>query len=690
MLSACLTQQSPQISIFTPHPTETSIPKRYHFSPHTADEAQAILSKAEAAILEDTDLEMPLSQYSLLYRAAFYAAWNAHLYFPEDSRAKMWEWKMAYYAAMGGDSDVAAHIYTQKVTRAINEDKVPINRLPSWFQSGELHSEYKTPHFEFGIEPVDISSRDGTYLIQLGVKGGIDIPGAMCLLVAINKNHAETFLAYDGFAKSGFFPTLRNPSYCTLEDATGDGIDEIIAHNWSGGHVGTSTLQIIDLSTLPPKALPFGAEEKDQVSAWNGLTEEFENQNGRIQIPVIEKLGQCDIYLTRYFEWNGNWFEPVDISLNLAKSGITSLKDCYYYIPYRSDKVTTSEAAQILDEAIKVYSPGSESEKDILEEFRVKKALTYLFAGDPGKAIEIFQEIADKPIKEDGIWVEPTKKFLQIYQKPDDLYRACVALTAHDFNRPVMIDNPNNITHAVINLCHSQALDLTMSKVAQSASLNYFTSQLRADGVKITSEGWLDLDQDGKVELWFITEPPIQLYYQLWIVSDYPNGIKIFDGGTYPTPKFHPNIKQLSSSRFLIDVGQPRKLIWSRDEKTNEPSLTSLNEWQDPNDTTNYSAITEDLKDFREKQEQFHMNDNFKASYEAFLETANHYETCPFLLFPPAGDFYKYECGNYYYTIGFSAELAGDNMAAQKMYEKIIKEYPDSPMALLAREKMFP
>lgn len=691
MLSACLTQQSLQTPTFTQHPTETSIPKRYYFAPHTANEAQAILSKAEAAILEDIDLEMPLSQYSLLYRAAFYAAWNAHLYFPEDSRAKMWEWKMAYYAAMGGDSDVAARIYIQKITRALNEDKVSINKLPSWFQSGELRREYITPHFELEVQPVNIPNNEGAYLIQLGVQGGIDIPGVMCLLLSKHKEQFEVFLVYNGFPENGFFPTLRHPSYCITEDTTGDGIDEVIADNWSGGHVGTSSLQISDISTLPPKQLTFGAENKEILSVWNGSAEEFINKDEKIQIPIREKLGQCDIYLRRYYEWDGDQFESVNVSLSLIQGGITDLEDCYYYIPYSLDEFTASEAAQILDEAVKIYSPGSDSEKDILEEFRVKKALVYLFAGDTSKAIEIFEEIANKPLKEDGIWVEPVKNFLKTYKKTSDLYRACVALTAHDLNRPVMFENKNNITHVVINLCHIQALEITMSKAAQSQSIENFTSYLDSNGVKIAAKGWLDIDQDGKDELWFMTESPTKLYYQLWIVSDYPNEIKIFDGGNYPTPKFRPNIQQLSSSGFLVEVGQSRKLIWSRDQKTNEPSLTSLNEWQDPNDTTDYSAIAEDLKIFKEKQEQFHMNDNFEASYEAFLETANRYETCPFLIFlPPAGDFYKYKCGDYYYTIGFSAELAGDNQLAQKMYAKVIEEYPDNPMALIAREKISP
>lgn len=690
ILSACSSTQLNQTPTPTPSLTNTPPSKEYFFTPHTADEAQETLSKAEAAILEDFNLEMPLSQYTLYYRAAFYAAWNAYLYFPEDPRANMWEWKMAYYAAMGGDSNLAAHIYTQKITRALDEDKVPINNLPSWFQSGEVSKEYITPHFDLELKPVTIPNYDQTYLVQLGAQGGIDVPGVMCLLLSKHKEQFEVFLVYNGFPEDGFFPTLRHPSYCFVEDTTGDGIDEVIADNWSGGHVGTSSLQISDISTLPPKQLTFGAENKETLSVWNGSAEEFINKDGKIQIPVREKLGQCDIYLRRYYEWNGNRFESVDVSLNLIKGGISDLEDCYYYIPYSSDKVTASEAAQILDEAVKIYSPGSDSEKDILEEFRVKKALVYLFTGDTSKAIEVFEEITNKPLKEGGIWVEPVKNFLKAYQKPSDLYKACFVLTAHDLSRPVMFDNQNNITHAVINLCHLQALEITMSEAAQSQSIENFTSYLASDGVKIASKNWLDIDQDGKDELWFMTEPPTQLYYQLWFVSDYPHGIKILDGGTYPTPQFHPNIQQLSANRFLIEVGQSRKLIWSRDQSTNEPFLNSLNEWQDPNDTTDYSAIAEDLKRFAALQEQLYMGKNFEVSYKKLLEIASRYDTCPHQLFPPAPDFYKYECGDYYYTIGLATELAGDNNFAQIMYAKIIELYPDNPMALLAKEKISP
>lgn len=690
ILSACSSTQLHQSPTSISSPVNTPPSKEYFFAPYTSDEAQEILSKAESAILEDFNLEMPLSQYSLLYRAAFYAARNAYLNFPKDQRAKMWEWKMAYYAAMGGYNDFAAYIYTQEITRALNEDKVPINNLPSWFQSGEVSKEYITPHFDLVLQPVTIPNYDQTYLVQLGVQGGVDVPGVMCMLLSKHKEQFEVFLVYNGFPESGFFPTLRHPSYCIVEDTTGDGIDEVIADNWSGGHIGTSSLQISDISTLPPKQLTFGSENKETLSVWNGSAEKIINKDGKIQIPIREKLGQCDIYLRRYYEWNGKWFETIDISLSLMEGGITALKDCYYYIPYYSDKATSLEAAQILDEAVRVYSPGSESDKDILEEFRVKKALVYLFAGETSKAIETFEEIANNPLKENGIWVEPVKNFLKAYQKPSDLYRACVALTAHDLNRPVMFENKNNITHAVINLCHLQALEITISKAAQSQTIENITSYLASDGVKIASKVWLDIDQDGKDELWFMTEPPNQLYYQLWLVSDYPHGIKILDGGTYPTPQFHPNIQQLSENRFLVEVGQPRKLIWSRDQSTNEPFLNSLNEWQDPNDTTDYSAISEDLKKFAVLQEQLYMSKDFQVSYKKLLEIANRYDTCPHQLFSPATNFYKYECGDYYYTIGFAAELAGDNNFAQKMYTKIIELYPNNPMALLAKEKISP
>jgi tetratricopeptide (TPR) repeat protein len=403
---------------------------------------------------------------------------------------------------------------------------------------------------------------------------------------------------------------------------------------------------------------------------------------------MSETLGQCDISLTRYYEWNGSWFDLKNVSLDRWEGGFSSLKDCYGYISHFSDKDTVLEKVQILDEAIRVYSPGSDNEKDILEEFRVKKGLAYLFSGNPDKAREVFEEIVNNPFKQDGIWVTPVKNFLKVYQAPSDLYRACAALTACDPNRPQMIEDPKHRNCVTINPCQIQALQYVLSSQSLLQPLKNFTSSLRTAGVKIASEGLVDLDNDARDELWFMVEPPTQMYYELWLVSDYPNGIQMFAAGAYPNAISEPTLKPIISNRTLIDLGQPTKLIWTRNPDTHIPSLKSLYESEDPNDTTDYAAINIDLKEFEKLQSQLYSSKNYMDIYEKLLAIAQSYDACPYLLNSPMSTFYEYECGNYYYTIGFAAELANDNNMAKKMYETVLEQYPTNPIALLAKKKL--
>jgi len=683
ILVACNTHPLLPTATAATSPTPTP-PAAHYFAPHTADEAQEILTQSERAILEDLDLEMPLSQYTLLYRAAFYAAWNANLYFPDDPRTDVWQWKMAYYAAMGGESDMASSIYIDKITKALNEKNIRIENLPSWFQSGELRQEYMTPHFDLTMQPTNVSGGDPIYLAQLGVQGGIDIPGMMCLVIAKHKDQATVYLAYDGFPDGGFFPTLRYPSYCILEDVTGDRVEEVIADNWSGGHVGTGSLQVIDISTLPPKILPFNSSRDKDVSAWNGTAGKFIRKDGKVQIPMSEKLGQCDIHLTRYYEWNGSWFDLKNVSLERMEGGFSSLEDCRGYTSYFSDKDTVFEKVQILDEAIRVYSPGSDSEKDILEEFRVEKGLTYLFSGDIDKAREVFEEIVNNPFKRDGIWVAPVRDFMKVYQAPSDLYRACAALTACDPNRVQFVDDLSHPSCIAINSCYTEALEYTMANQVSSQSLEDFTSSLQTAGVEIASEGWVDLDNDMHNELWFTIYPPSHRWYDVWIVSGYPNGVQAFPLTSVQTDSPKIKITATDSNHTIIELDDFVKYTWSRDPINNEPSLESKSEWVGEN----YEVVTADLEEFKRLQSEFYTNNNFVDIHQQLSKIADRNAVCPYDALLIVDGKQDADCANYYYTIGFAAELANDNNVAQKMYETVLEQYPTNPMALLAKKKL--
>jgi len=252
------------------------------------------------------------------------------------------------------------------------------------------------------------------------------------------------------------------------------------------------------------------------------------------------------------------------------------------------------------------------------------------------------------------------------------------------------MSDPNNSACTMTNPCQTEALEYAISNQSKTQTLQDFITSLQTSGVEIASENWVDLENDGKNELLFTVTPPAHIYYNLWIASDYPNGIQTFQAGAFPIANPEFNIETIAPGRSLIKLGLPRNLLWTRDPITNEPTLGSLYEWQNPNDTTDYLAVNTDLKEFEQLQSQLYSSNNFTSIYDKLLIIANHYDTCPYLLNDLTTNFYKFEGGNYYYTIGFVAELVNDKDIAQKMYAKIVDQYPSHPMAALAREKINP
>ena len=75
------------------------------------------------------------------------------------------------------------------------------------------------------------------------------------------------------------------------------------------------------------------------------------------------------------------------------------------------------------------------------------------------------------------------------------------------------------------------------------------------------------------------------------------------------------------------------------------------------------------------------------------LEIDRQYKNCPFKYdnTQPLSSVYDdyYDCGAFYTTLAFAAELAGKDDEAVKRYYGVWSVYPDSPFALLAREKLY-
>lgn len=132
----------------------------------------------------------------------------------------------------------------------------------------------------------------------------------------------------------------------------------------------------------------------------------------------------------------------------------------------------------------------------------------------------------------------------------------------------------------------------------------------------------------------------------------------------------------------FIEMKDLGKYTWSRDTVTNDPSL--VGGWTD----VNYGAISDDIKEFERLQYQFYFSDNSIDIHKKLLEIVNRYDACPYQILHLEYKGSYDDCGNYYYAIGFAAELAKDENSATKMYAKILDLYPTHPMALLARKKL--
>jgi tetratricopeptide (TPR) repeat protein len=648
-------------------------------TPSDADHAQQLITKAEQEIPKALEhWEMPLSQYTYYYRAVWYATWDALIHYPDDPRVPMWKWKMTYYAAMAGDGDVASDIYMALVTESLNKQLIAVESLPNWFQSGEVETVYYYPHFELAVSPVTIPEKSSAFIVQLGAK---DSPGNMVFLIVEEQNLYTTYLIYDGF--NGFIPTVSNYVNYSLKDLTNDEVDEVLIKNWYGGHVGTSTIQIFDISTLPPQMLSFGTAKENEVHVWEGSLGEFVTQDGKIQLPISEKLGQCDVYVTRYFEWNGSHFEVKGVDLSFLHGGYAPLDYCGLpAVGYAEDFVDTQYAIQLIDRVLQTYSSEVGENGNLLDEIRIRKDLVYLFAGQPDEALSIIQDVAQNPIAENGIWAKPAKNFLKTYRSMADIYRACSALTACDPSRTGMVDGQE--TCLMINPCHSDALAYVMEHQITAQSLDALPANLKALGVDITSHGWIDLDSDQREELWFTVRPPTRFYEDLWIASGYPNGIQTFwlynFGGTMPEIK----IKQVAPHQFWGQVGDLKKFTWERDAVTQLPYLESEGAWADENT----DVVTADLASYRQLQKQLYAGADPAKVYEEMLKIADRYQECPYEVQITVDGGHEDECGNYYYILGFAAELSGEKEMALQMYQKVLAAYPNHPMTLLAKEKM--
>ncbi|RPI93849.1 MAG: hypothetical protein EHM40_08555 [Chloroflexi bacterium] len=636
----------------TPTATEPPVDPR-------ADEAQEIISNVEKAvpdIVRGTD--------NSYYRAVEYAARDALMHFPDDPRAESWKWKLAYYAILAGDTQLGNDTYIDLINTALNSGQVNIESLPSWFHPGELTEADGMIPFVLKVDNIMTGGDEKKYLITVS-----SFPGGSCFLVVQSFREYSTFLIYDGFPEGGFSIFSYDSLGCTLKDLTSDGNDEVVLENYKGGHVGSSYLRVMDISVVPMKKLPFASQNGENVFVQYALIKDFPISSGKILMRTVDYAQNCRVSLEKIFKWNGNEFVPVDMVFQ-ADTQYAPLKECLFWAISYARWVDLDNGVKIIDQAIRQYGPVAvdEHDREKLDEVRIDKALLYLFANHPKGMRAAFEDMIQNPSQENGIWIEPIKSFLNTYKTPSDIYRACsklVACVSHD-SQSCSYQAP----------CARRAFEHLVENQFKSVPLSSLVENLRSAGVDIISTGWLDLDYDGKDELWLVIAPPDKMENstnELWIASGYPHGISIFSdtpGLQGEVPDFQ--VEMITSGEQFVKYSEYWAFLWSRDDVTNEPVFraTIFPKQEYYNETMDAARIVELRHKLQGGAEPYEL-------YVEYMNLKKRYDANPSL-----------ECVICYFDFGHIAELVGDQKTAATMYSKLIEHFPNHPLAILARSKL--
>ena len=677
----------------------------YHLAAQTADQADETITRMEQAILGLQDAPPPapdlpgwMPNYAPYYRAAWYATWNALARFPNDPRADKWHWKMAYYMALAGDGDDAARIYMEQITAALNSGRVDAGDLANWFQSGHLEKTIYTPIFTLDQQPVVLPNIPSGYLIMIGKLNNINTPGGMCMLVIKNAGKYAAYPVYNGFSPHGYSNVeIRNPVTCSLKDVTDDGVDEIIADQYTGGHYGMDTIHIYDVTSQPPRIMPFTASKNEDLQIWNGGIIDYPKLNNKTQLLIQAPVGilDCDNYYIRSYEWNSTWFA---LSSQEMHFGNPSTPDaavlCIDTTLSDLDSLSASDAEKFLDQVIQGYQPYRDQLGDLYNELILRKAGHEILMRSSDQPRATLNAFIQSPGLSNSIWIGPAQESLNFSNQTDGRYLACTALTACAPYRG-QPDATGQNTCTQTYLCDADsALDSLINTEFSSVPLDELSAKLKNAGVVIQAEGRVDFDKNGQDELWFTVHNNQLDSNELWIAAATPGkGIVAFNAGGYEPDIARPgfSLRAIQAGGWAVDFGGERPFELTHEPSTGQPLFDLINS-PDPTQPTDAEtqAVKSDLAKFIQARMELYNGNDPNSVYSQMMEIDRKYANCPFEIAQSDGSTLSYyDCGAFYYTLAFAAELAGKDDEAVKRYYGVWSVYPDSPFALLAREKLY-
>ena len=585
------------------------------------------------------------------YYAAFSYAIDAQkealLRFPDAPQGREWRWGLAYNLARLGDdqagliyADSAGEEYARLIAAALNQGEANLEQLPDWFGAQEPRLEMKIT----SMKP--LPGYLSTHLIKLNGGGG----AVILLLETPGAYQTQTLLsAFD------FINPL--PVEAFAADLTGDGIEEIVVS--SPPAPDNLTLEpplVFDLSTTSAKTLPFNPALADYPigtdfsPSWSASTESGANASLIVRAVLFPF---CPTEFTRSYTWDGEWFQPAPPHFKMQPNPST-LAYCERALDHAYRQWGAAVASQFAQTLLPDWAPATNLEgkpypPDARDELRFRLAIFYALQGEYDQATTALNEIINKPSAPDSHWAAESRRFLDGFRSPQDIYKACINLQTCDARQ------------ALRYLIESQP----------GGSYPSILASLWNWGVTQRAAGYYDFDGDGSTEIWITVQHRPGEKLEFWIIASYLEGIKAFyvDMVDSSLPDLSPYREGVTPPVTILEgkkAFQIRRLPGNLLPYILYPKLPQL--YPDRYEET-LNPIINDL-----------LSGENPAEIKQRLLVIQDY---PGLLCKAF-----WSCDRYYYMLALAFELAGDNSRAVETYIQLWWDYSKSPYTTLTRLRL--
>jgi hypothetical protein len=575
------------------------------------------------------------------YHALAYAQQEAILRFPESFFAIEWRWGLANSLAHLNDPQ-AIDIYAALIEEALEAGQVRVSELEQWFANYE--DELSLSIYNFSPQPGEL----GRQLLEIKGAGGAyiwvqEVPGQVNLYP----------LASD------FDFNHRGENDFIISDFTGDGFDEIAIYlSPRADEFLLKNPQVFSLVNLPPVELPFHPEiptdfkmdYQVDIAAVSGANGGDDLQYTATFFPA------CPVFVTRSYQWNGAQFDPLPFQYLIEpESGLEGF--CEVIVDHASLSWEPQASLSIAEQLLPIWPPENDSSgnpypPDAYDAWRYRLGVYNALIGHQLEAIHYFDQIITTPIVSSSSWIVPSQNFLEVFKEISDIYIACQS--AH--------------------FCHIRNALEQLTRFSNTDDPSTALIYLQNHGVDIRSSGYFDFDLDGADERWMTVKHQNDVRLEFWVLARGPDGIEsLFVDLTntdrpepyYREPIIEPPIVQLKLAEgFLLE-----RLPLSGDLIIKHVSV-------------DYNRPT-------------FIKDGFQDALAALFSGSDPHFVRESLLQIQENDRFPGDCNNFwfcdqfFYTLGLTYELTGDDRAAVDTHVDLWWNYVrNSLFTIMAREKL--